>query len=361
MADLTQKERSSTTRIVGSDEVYSADVIFEDGIKKLATTKKVSVESLAGVTIQAFNAVGWGDVATGDTVSIIIPATDSSPAFTKNATVQAGEDRYDFAARIVLELNQDFTNFQPYHRATQVKNNSIITIEAKTIAEAGENKTVGSFDITGTGTIASSLYKQYDNYEARRSTTVQASFNTDDPRVGVFGVEGRVTAVSGDVTGIVPIQPYANGDTGQIDLNINGSVTPVEFTFPMDALNDYYVSEIRLFGLDSNISFGKFLGRNSEIPNALMIDIKSDNNISSFPAIESTDDFADKFAGSDLDLFIQSGSDKFIASLKTSPFPLRRAGTFGVGNDDYFKVTVGANLSQVTKLQCLLIVNLREA
>lgn len=362
MSDLNrQTQASQSVEIVDERNGYKPSVVFEDNLYKLATTKLVQIESLSGVTIQAFNSFGWEEVAENDTITMTIPQTDTSPQFIKTFTVLAGEDRYTFADRVVLELNQDFTNFQPYHRATKVKGNSIVTVEAKTIGESGENTTTGSFTFTGTGTVASSLYLQFDNYASRRSITVQASFNSDDPRVGVFGVQGRVTAVSGDVTGVRPIAPYANGDPAQIDLNVNGSGTPVEFTFPMDALNDYFVSEVRIYGLDSNISFGKFLGRNSEIPNALTIEIKSDNNISSFPAIESTDDFADKFAGNNFDLYKQSGSDKFIASLQTSPFPLRRAGTFGAGNDDYFKITVNAQLSQVTKLQCLLITNLREA
>ncbi len=40
--DLSHKESSSTTRIVGSDELYAADVIEEDGLKKLVVKASVT-------------------------------------------------------------------------------------------------------------------------------------------------------------------------------------------------------------------------------------------------------------------------------------------------------------------------------
>ena len=46
MADLTDKERSSTTRIVGADELFAADVIDEGGNKKLLVKATSIPESL---------------------------------------------------------------------------------------------------------------------------------------------------------------------------------------------------------------------------------------------------------------------------------------------------------------------------
>ena len=40
--DLSHKEASSTTRIVGSDELFAADVIEEDGLKKLVVKASVT-------------------------------------------------------------------------------------------------------------------------------------------------------------------------------------------------------------------------------------------------------------------------------------------------------------------------------
>lgn len=353
MGDLLDKEASSTTRIVGSDELYAADVILEDGLRRLATTKKVNVESLSGVQEAATNYFFINSVADGQTLTLTIAATEGAPAYSKTFTVGVGESKIAFTERIVLELNQDFAGFQPYYRAIQIEDNAAVFILAKTIGEAGEALNIDDFNVTGT--VDSS--RGFNNLQ-RRTSTVQASLSTKDPRLAIFGIQGTVSSVDASVQGIFVIQPYANNDPAQIDLNVNGSGTPVEFTFPMDALDDFIVTEIRIFGLDSNISFGKFLGRNSAIPNALTVEIKSDNEMVTLPVIETTEDLADKFAfggGDNFQLYKQSGSDKFLASFLTSTFPLRRSGTFGTGNDDYIKITVGAQLSQVVELQAAVV------
>lgn len=361
MADLTHKESSGTTRIVGSDEIYAADVILEDGIRKLATTKKVNVESLSGVQEAASNWLSFEDVATGDTLRVEIDATDSSPAYDQTFTVLAGEDRFDFAARVVLEQNQDFTNFQPYFKATQVKNNSVIFYEAKTIAEAGENITQNSFRVTGTGTLNNTLIRGFDNWQ-KRTSVVQASKSSKDPRLAVFGIEGTVESRDASVEGLFVQQPY-NGTPANIDLNINGGAGTV-FTFPMDALNDIFVTEIKFFGRDNGIQFGnKFLGANSALTNGIKIEIKTDNNTVELPLIKTTDDFDDKFSfgGPNFTVYFASGEDKFTARFLSSAYPLRRSGTFGAGNDDYIRITIRDNLTSINYLQAVVVGFTQEA
>lgn len=372
MGDINEERKaSSAVSVVGSPpaeadngnyEIYRASVILEDGLYKLATTKKVNVESLSGVNNNASNYLFFEDVATGDTLTINISATDASPAFSDTFTVQAGEDRFTFTARVVLELNQDFTNFQPYHKATQVKDNSIIFIEAKTIGEAGENEAVDSFTVSGTGTLSSTLQRSFDNY-IKRSAVIQASKSSTDPRLGIFGIEGTVENRDTSVDGLVVIQPYSGGNPANIDLNINGN-NPVEFTFPMDTIFDYFITEIRIFALDSNISFGKFLGRNQPLSTGIKVEIKTDNNLVELPLIKTTEDFADKFAfggGDNFQLYVTSGSDKMIASFISSAFPLRRSGTFGTGNDDFIKITIQDAIQQVGYLQAAIVGYRREA
>ena len=52
-----------------------------------------------------------------------------------------------------------------------------------------------------------------------------------------------------------------------------------------------------------------------------------------------------------------------LASFITPSFPLRRLGTFGVGNDDFIKITIqdADNLSQVGSLQAAIIGTSSEA
>lgn len=364
MSDIVDDLKASgTTRIVGRDEVYAADVILEDGIYKLATSKKVEVDSLSGKQDTATNYFEFKAVALNDTLRIEIDATPLTPLLDKTFTVLGGEDQYDFAARVVLELNQNFVDFQPYFKATQVKDNSIIFIESKIVGEAGENVTQNSFRITGTGTITNFLQRAFDNWE-RRTSIVQASKSARDPRLAVFGIEGTVESRSADVKGLFVIQPYRNGNPTLINMNIDPVGNQV-FTFPMDVLDDIFISEIRFFALDSNISFGKFLGRNFTAT-GIKIDIKTDNNTITLPLIRNTEDFADLFSfggGDNFSLYIQSGADKMLASFLSSPFALRRKDTFGIGNDDYIRITIqdADNFSSVTKLQAVIVGYKREA
>lgn len=374
MGDINEERKASNAiSIVGSPpieadqgnyELYRASVILEDGIYKLATTKKVNIESLSASIPNATNYIEFEEVAVGDTLTITIQATDLSPLYTATKTVQAGEDRFSFTDRIILEFNQDFTNFQPYFKASKVKDNSIIFFEAKNIGEAGENLNVDAFTATGTGTIALTLQRAFDNWE-RRSAVIQASKSSTDPRLGIFGIQGTVENRDASVDGLLVIQPYRNNDPDQIEMNINPNGDQV-YTFPMDALDDYFISEIRIFALDSGIQFQKFLGRNSAASAGIKIDIKTDNNLVTLPLIKTTEDFADKFSfggGDNFQLYIQSGSDKMLASFVTPSFPLRRSGTFGVGNDDYIRITIqnADNFQQVTELQAAVVGYRREA
>jgi hypothetical protein len=362
--DLNQKESSITTRIVGHDEVYAADVILEDGIRKLATTKKVNIESLSAASPNASNYLVFEEVADGDTLTITIQATDTSPLYTTTKTVSVGENRFEFTDRIILEMNQDFTNFQPYFKVSKVKDNSILFFEAKNNAEAGENLAQEAFTTSATGTLALTLVRAFDNWE-RRSAVIQASKSATDPRLGIFGISGTVENRDASVNGLLVVQPYRNNDMLQIEMNINPTGDQV-FTFPMDALDDYFITEIRFFALDSNISFGKFLGRNASLSAGIKVEIKTDNSIVTLPLIKNTEDFADKFAfggGDNFSLYIQSGADKVLASFLTPSFPLRREGTFGIGNDDYIRITIqdADNLSQIAQLQAAIVGTRREA
>ena len=365
MADLDRNNQaSSLTQITGGDELYKADVILEDGIRKLATTKKVNIESLSAASPNASNYIEFEETAVGDTLTIAIQVTDTTPLWTTTKTVAIGEDRFSFTDRIILELNQDFINFQPYFKVSKVKDNSILFFEAKNNAEAGENLAVDAFTATGTGTIALTVQRAFDNWE-RRSAIIQASKSATDPRLGIFGISGTVENRDASVNGLVITQPFRNGDPLQIDMNID-PVGDQIFTFPMDSLDDFFITEIRFFSLDSGIQFGNFLGRNSPLVAGIKIEIKTDNHMVALPLLKTTEDFADKFSfggGDNFSLYIQSGADKMLASFVTPSFPLRRAGTFGTGEDDYIKITIqdADNLQQVGTLQALVVGTRREA
>lgn len=354
MGDLIDKEGSTPIRIVGRDEIYSADVVLEDGIRKLATTKKVNVESLSGVQESATNYFFIESVATGQTLRLQIVATEGAPALDKTFTVLTGESKLDFTTRVILELNQDFVNFQPYYRAIDIDDNPAIFILAKTVGEAGEAPNVNDFQVTGTVPLVNGV-PAFDNL-LRRSSVVQASLSTKDPRLAVFGIEGTVESRDASVEGLLVVQPF-NGVSTAVNLNVNGSLAnPVVFTFPMDALDDFFINEIKFFGRDNGIQFSNFLGRNGALTNGILVEIKTNNSIVTLPPIKTTDDFDDVFAfgGSNFDVYFASGDDKFSARFLASAFPLRRSGTFGAGNDDYIRISVRDNLTSINYLQAIV-------
>lgn len=359
MGDLLDKDGSTPVRIVGRDEIYSADVILEDGLRKLATTKKVNVESLSGVQESATNYFFIDSVADGQTLTLSIAQTSGAPAYSKTFTVGVGETDLEFTQRIILELNQDFTNFQPYYRALDIDDNPAVFILAKTIGEAGEAPNIDDFNVTGTVPVT----RGFDNL-VRRTSTVQASLSTKDPRLAVFGISGTVESKDASVEGLFVLAPYRNGDPAQKAMNVNGATVVQEYTFPMDNLDDIFVTEIRFFGLGNGIQFTKFLNLNTAIVNGIEIEIKTNNEMIVFPLIKTTEDFADKFAfggGDNFQVYIQSGADKFISAFVTSAFPLRRSGTFGVGNDDYIKIRIRDNLTGVSQLEALVVGFTQEA
>lgn len=349
--ELSQKESSNTVQIVGRDEVYAADVVLEDGLRKLATTKKVNVESLSGVQEAATNYFFINSVADGQTLTLTIAATEGAPAINKTFTVNVGETKLEFTQRIILELNQDFVNFQPYYRALDIDDNAAVYIIAKTIAEAGEAPNIDDFNVTGTVP----TQRGFDNL-IRRTSVVQASLSTKDPRLAVFGISGTVESKDASVEGLYVRKPY-NGVSTAVNLNVNGSLaTPIVFTFPMDALNDIFVNEIKFFGRDNGVQFSNFLGQNGALTNGILIEIKTNNNMITLPPIKTTDDFDDVFAfgGSNFDVYFASGADKFTARFLASAFPLRRAGTFGTGNDDYIRISIRDNLTSIDYLQAVV-------
>lgn len=345
------KKSVAHTKITGDNEVYQADVILEDGLKKLAVSKLVQVDSLSGKQEAATNYFFVNSVADGQTLRIQIAATEGAPAIDKTFSVNVGENKFDFITRVILELNQDFVDFQPYYRALDIDDNAAIFILSKTIGEAGEAPNVGDFQLSGT--VPTNL--AFDDL-IRRGTVIQASSSNKDPRLGVFGIQGTVESKDASVEGLFIEKPF-NGVLTEVDLNVNGSLAnPVVFTFPMDALDDLFISEIKFFGRDNGIKFSNFLGQNQALTNGILIEIKTDNNVVALPPIRTTDDFDDvfSFGGSNFDVYFASGADKFSARFLASAFPLRRSGTFGTGNDDYIRISIRDNLSSIGYFQSIV-------
>lgn len=374
LGNVMQSELAATKRRLCTDATirganfpyYAADVDFKSGAYRLLTDATVQVEQIFGrdnfadvwFAIGTFQDSG-GVGAIGDTLTIYIAAGDNPtlfPMYTKTFTVTAMDtgatnpEEY-FAERIVTELNVD-SSFRTHWKASRVKDNSIIHITSNFLGEWGQRPNALDFQITTTGT---TIATPYDDKIVTRGKANSGQRDPRDKRLVTVGISGEVQAVAAAV-GDLYVEHPTNPTYGVL-LNQNGSGTPIEYWIYPDLDKDIFVSEVRFYGNTSGIKFGQFLNLNAPLTNGILVEIRSDNILTMLDPIKTTDDFKDHFAlgGVNFQFFDAAGLDTFLASwVLPAQFPLRKSGTFGVGNDDYIKVTVRDNLTSVSSLECLI-------
>lgn len=358
MADLTDLQKSDVVRLVGGDEAYAADVVLQDGIKRLATNSIVTVEEVFGRDPQA---TVWlylntqydvGNVSLNDTVRIQIaaganvslyPAVDVTT--TADASVIAASNKeVALADKIVSDLNAN-GNFSLNWKAQRIKDFSGVFISSKLFNEWGERKTAGDFTVTTTGTVTA--IAAYDKIERRGSPT-ELNRSPNDPRQGILNIAGSVFFRPGLISDLFEEDALNAGSNA---LNVSGTLgTPVIFSIGTDATMDKVVNDLRFHGRGNGIKFGQFLNINTKLTNGILIEIKSDNKVVTFGPYKSTDDLKSRWGSlQGFDLAVQAGGDHFHAAFKLdTPFVLRKTGTFAT--NDYIKVYIRDNITTVAEL-----------
>jgi hypothetical protein len=253
--------------------------------------------------------------------------------------------------KIISALNAN-GNFSPYWKASSIKDNTIVHISSKFIAERGERLNPGDFLVTTTGT--TNCLAAYDNIK-RRGKPNSGQRDPSDRRLVTVGISGEVTSTPGSI-GDLYID-HVKTPAGSDLMTVNGSVTPVVFSMIPSTTKDTFISEMRFYGNANGIKFGQFLGQNNQLTNGILVEIKSDDQMITLPIVKMTDDFKHYFSfgsGQGFQLNIQSGRDDFMASFKLdAPFAIRKQGTFTT--DDYIKVYIRDNLtSGVIVLEMIL-------
>ena len=169
---------------------------------------------------------------------------------------------------------------------------------------------------------------------------------TDLDRLAVT-VDGAVISTPGGV-GDILILNFLNG--GSPDMRVDGSTTPVVFTFPCDASKDSFINEIRLFGGCNGIKFGQHLCKNATLTNGVKIDIRSDAQALTLPLMKNTEDYKNKMAfgpggpGGHFRIDVQAGADQFVAGFHFgTPAIVRKCGTLPTPND-FITITIQDNL-----------------
>jgi hypothetical protein len=142
-------------------------------------------------------------------------------------------------------------------------------------------------------------------------------------------------------------------NTSSPDLNVDGT-TPVVFELPLDT-DDREVRILSIYGRDNGIQYDQFLAITS-LTNGIDVEIKSNDVVTSFKTLHTTDDLIDKFAilPSNFSIDRGAGDDKFNAAVDLkSPFLIKGSGEFTT--PDYIKITINDDLTAVNYLQSLVV------
>ena len=353
------------TKMVSEDETRTADIELINGKNRLITSSITVIEQLFGRDPQA---TSWFYIGTdvdadgvglaGDTVRVQIPAAVSPigttlyPAVDVTTTVTtdmviADNPEQELAKKICSNLNLD-ANFKAAEwKCEVIKDHSGVFISSKLFNEWGERT---SWSVTSTGTTV--VTKAFDGFE-RRGLPTELARSPNNPRQGVLAISGSVV-----------VQPSAISDqfqehalNGGKSLNVDGSVTPVEFRVLCDPVYDKYITNMRMWFQDNGIKFGQFMGINGSLANGIDIIIRSQNLERTLLAepIRTTEDFQIHLADpiTLFNLHVQSGLDMAISeTIFENPFIVSKCGTYPV--DDYILVKIQDNLTSIVNGEFLV-------
>jgi len=363
------KSISATSEIGGSDSLGAyrkvGTKVRTDGLIALVTDATVVVESTFGFDQNPdsyFKVLNTG--SEGTTWTIFVDGTNNDPStpdrdlpsFTKIFTVLLAEvgDELKFRDRMVQELNQD-TIFKDtvFLKAQRVTDRATVHIYSKKFSASGEfyeRPLAGAFNVTVSGDGVPFI--GFDNLISRSKPVTIATDIESPHRLGLFGITGSVSVTAGSLSDLYIQEVTADGTpTGSTDLRVNATLAnPQEFFIATVIEKDLFVEMLMFDSQANGIKFGNFLGQNSPLGDPILVEIKSDDTITQFPPIYTTEDFKNVFAalsgtGGNFHLDVQPGADEMVSILKfDNPFIIRATGTFSI--DDYVKVTIQDNTLQ---------------
>lgn len=164
---------------------------------------------------------------------------------------------------------------------------------------------------------------------------------------GFYKLLVKSTTVSSPLRELV----FLNAENGSgTEMNVNGSVTPVEFYInaPAAGQDDIVVRELRFNAYDNGVKVDNFLAQNAPLTNGIVVDVNIGGVMSAFLPIKSTAEFNANFAfgnGGKFDIIVGAGND-----FMTATFSPLQAFKLTAGSSDYVRVTINDNLSNVASL-----------
>jgi hypothetical protein len=348
---------------LGAERVVNT-VVRGDGLTALAMDGQVTVTSTFGFDQQPdsyFQIVNTGAAGNTWTISIAATTADPStpdrdvPAYTKVFTVQAGEvgDEMKFRDRMIQELNADtvFKN-TVFLKAQKASDRAVVHILSTKFSVSGEfweRPMAGDFNVSVTGTAV--VIVGFDNLISRsKPVTISRDLNSPH-RLGLFGITGNVFVSQKDLSDLFYGEALRTTSPFDNNMLVNGSTTPVNFRINALSTTDLFIEHLWFYGGGNSIKFDQFLSKSSpaKLPNGILVTVKSDDIITTFPVIQDTQDFKNKWSALSGDaanfrVDVQSAADQFVAILTLpNPFLLRVAGSFTT--DDYINVSIRDDLS----------------
>lgn len=137
---------------------------------------------------------------------------------------------------------------------------------------------------------------------------------------------------------------------GSDDLTVDGSATPVEFTIDADIDKDIIINQLIMAGEDGSVKLTNFFSLNSPLTNGIIIEFKSDDVISTLRLIKTTGGLL-AFSTGAQDVYTESGSASVLSFRDMDPpIIIRKQGFHESGVDDYVKVIIQDNITNVDDL-----------
>jgi len=331
---------STENTLVDPDTGLAANVTTISGKNKLEVNASISaVFENVGVDLTPSSWFSVDAGATNDTVRVEIPAFSIDVTTTLTAT-ESGDD---LALRDLIIFNLDAdSNFSANFSAEVTTSNPVVNIRGLKIDGIGEAPVL---TVTPTGT--TTIILGFSDIVSR-SKKIALIADPNDQRVG--RLTGDFSTQPSDASDIV--QDYAKNG-GSNNLLVDGSSTPVVFTFPSFSDVDFHVRSIRFSITSINVKLGQFLSVAS-LTNGINVEITANGTVTGFfPSnFKDTEDFFEFFNNVGPPVIVRQPSGDLIVVVRA----FLNTPVLKKGSADKIVVTINDNLTTGAATRLRLVV-----
>lgn len=141
-----------------------------------------------------------------------------------------------------------------------------------------------------------------------------------------------------------------NGASEQ--MAVNGSVTPVNFRLEADVDKDIIITDLIFSGQDGSVKYSNWFSSNSPLTNGVVLSFKSDDNLTTFPAMKTTTRLI-AFSSGNVENASVTGESIIVSFRKFDPpIIIRAKGSHVSGQDDFVQVRISDSLTFMEDFTC---------